>query len=152
MFSRILYPTDFSSVSEKAADYIHRLREAGAAEVIVLHVIDSASLMAPTTPGVLGGIGATPALNQRAIDDWRDSATAECAKLADSFTAAGFLARSIIDVGDPADVILRTAEEEGANVIVIGATGKGHIAELILGSVSDTVIRRSHLPLLVIKP
>lgn len=152
MFSRILYPTDFSAVSQKAADYIHQLRDAGAAEVIVLHAIDSASLMAPTTPGVLGGIGATPALNQRAIDDWRNSATTECDQLADAFTEAGFSARTIIDIGNPADVILRTAEEEGADVIVIGATGKGHFAELILGSVSDTVIRKSHLPLLVIKP
>ncbi|MGM0386620.1 MAG: universal stress protein [Actinomycetota bacterium] len=152
MFSRILYPTDFSAVSKKAADYIHQLRDAGAAEVIVLHVIDTASLMAPTTPGVLGGIGATPALNQRAIDDWRAAAATECDQLADALTEAGFFARTIIDIGDPADVILRAAEEEGADVVVIGATGKGHIAELILGSVSDTVIRKSHLPLLVIKP
>jgi nucleotide-binding universal stress UspA family protein len=40
MFERILYPTDFSDVSNKALDYIEQLKEVGTKEVIVLHVID----------------------------------------------------------------------------------------------------------------
>jgi len=34
----------------------------------------------------------------------------------------------------------------------MGASGKGHLAELILGSVSDEVVQKSHIPVLVIKP
>ena len=40
MFEKILYPTDFSNVSKKALKYIKRLKDAGAKEVVVLHVID----------------------------------------------------------------------------------------------------------------
>jgi nucleotide-binding universal stress UspA family protein len=40
MFEKILYPTDFSDVSKKALDYIKQLMQAGAKEVIVLHVMD----------------------------------------------------------------------------------------------------------------
>ena len=40
MFERILYPTDFSDVSKKALNFIKQLKDAGAKEVVVLHVID----------------------------------------------------------------------------------------------------------------
>lgn len=152
LFSRILYATDFSSVSRRAADYIHELKGAGAQEVIVLNVIDTSSLMAPAAPGVLGGVGATPALNQRAVEEWRESAAEECGRLADEFSEAGFRASVFVEVGNPAHVILRTAHAEGAAVIVMGATGKGHLAELVLASVSDEVVRKSHIPVLIVKP
>lgn len=152
LFHRILYPTDFSDVSKKAADYILKLKEAGAEEVYVLHVIDTAALMAPAGPAFFGGVGTSPALTPRAIEEWRESATEECGRLADTFAEAGLSARAVVEVGKPADVVLRTAAVEDVSIIVIGATGKGHIAELILGSVSDEVIRKTHRPVLVIKP
>ena len=40
MFKKILYPTDFSDVSEKVLNYLKELRDSGAEEVIVLHVMD----------------------------------------------------------------------------------------------------------------
>jgi nucleotide-binding universal stress UspA family protein len=40
MFKKILYPTDFSDPSKKALDYVKQLKESGAEEVIVLHVIE----------------------------------------------------------------------------------------------------------------
>lgn len=152
MFTRILFPTDFSAVSDLAAAYIHKLREAGAQEVLVLNVIDPSSLLAPATPGPLGGVGATPAMNRRAVEEWRESATEACGRLADEFSEVGFNATAAVEVGDPAHVILRTARAESCNVIVVGAHGKGHVAEFFLGSVSDEVVRKSHIPVLVIKP
>ncbi|NCD20120.1 MAG: universal stress protein [Actinobacteria bacterium] len=152
MFTRILFPTDFSSVSDLAAAYIHKLREAGAQEVLVLNVIDPSSLLAPAAPGPLGGVGATPAMNQRAVEEWRESAMEACGRLADEFSGVGFTATATVEVGDPAKIILRTARAENSKVIVVGAHGKGHVAEFFLGSVSDEVVRKSHVPVLVIKP
>ncbi len=40
MFKKILYPTDFSDVAAKALVYIKQLKEAGAQEVTILHVIN----------------------------------------------------------------------------------------------------------------
>ena len=45
MFKKILFPTDFSDVSQKAVKYIKQLKGAGAQEVIVLHVIDEKELL-----------------------------------------------------------------------------------------------------------
>lgn len=44
MFSKILYPTDFSEPSKKAVKYVKKLKEAGTKEVIVLYVIDEHEL------------------------------------------------------------------------------------------------------------
>jgi nucleotide-binding universal stress UspA family protein len=44
MFDKILYPTDFSDVANKAMDCITQLKEAGGKEVIVLHVIDERAI------------------------------------------------------------------------------------------------------------
>ncbi len=40
MFRKILYPTDFSDVSKNALNYLKQLKESGAEEILVLHVID----------------------------------------------------------------------------------------------------------------
>jgi len=40
MFKKILYPTDFSDVAHRALDFVIRLKDAGAREVVILHVID----------------------------------------------------------------------------------------------------------------
>jgi nucleotide-binding universal stress UspA family protein len=40
MFSRILYPTDFSDISKKALDYVIKLKEAGTREVVLVHIIE----------------------------------------------------------------------------------------------------------------
>ena len=44
VFSKILYPTEFSEQSTKAIEYVKKLKEAGTIEVIVLHVIDEHEL------------------------------------------------------------------------------------------------------------
>jgi len=41
MFDRILYPTDFSDIALKVLTYIKKLKDSGAREVVVLHVIDT---------------------------------------------------------------------------------------------------------------
>jgi nucleotide-binding universal stress UspA family protein len=51
--------------------------------------------------------------------------------------------------GPPAPAILRVAEEEGCDLIVIGSRGRGQIAGILLGSVSSTVAQRAHCPVLI---
>jgi hypothetical protein len=45
MFEKILYPTDFSDVANKALEYVKKLKSSGAREVIVLHINDERSLL-----------------------------------------------------------------------------------------------------------
>ncbi len=58
--------------------------------------------------------------------------------------------KTIIREGHPADEILKTAEEEGVDMIVIGARGK-RVSHLFMGSVSREVANRADVTVLVIK-
>jgi nucleotide-binding universal stress UspA family protein len=66
--------------------------------------------------------------------------------------AAGLKDRRLLVDGDPVSVLLRTAEETGADVIVVGTRGVGDRQELLLGSTSSQVTRRSVVPVVVIPP
>jgi nucleotide-binding universal stress UspA family protein len=56
-----------------------------------------------------------------------------------------------IPTGDPAEEILRLADENGADLIVVGARGLGTVKRLLLGSVSERVLRDARCPVLVVK-
>ena len=52
--------------------------------------------------------------------------------------------------GHPANVILKTAEESGIDLIVMGKTGKHGIERFIVGSVTDRVVKSANCPVLVV--
>ena len=52
--------------------------------------------------------------------------------------------------GPPAPAILRVAQEEGYDLIVLGSRGQGQIAGLLLGSVSSAVAQRADCPVLIV--
>jgi len=64
---------------------------------------------------------------------------------------AGVTARGLVRTGVPADVIVRTAEEESAAMIVIGTHGRGGVARFLLGSVADRVVRTATCPVLTVR-
>ena len=143
MFTRILYPTDFSDVSKKALAYIKQLKEAGTKEVIVLHVIDERQIEAIA----LYGRGNSCVF----IDNMEQEARREVAALENELRDCGFVVNSIVETGIPLREILRVEEEEKVSLIVIGSHGKTNLKEMLIGSVSEKVIRRSKSPVLVIK-
>jgi nucleotide-binding universal stress UspA family protein len=51
----------------------------------------------------------------------------------------------------PADSIVQVAEEIGAGLVVMGSRGLGGIKRALLGSVSDSVVRHAHCPVLVVR-
>jgi nucleotide-binding universal stress UspA family protein len=52
--------------------------------------------------------------------------------------------------GDPASEIARVAEEGGYDLIVAGSRGRSPVGELLLGSVSQSVVRQASCPVLVV--
>jgi nucleotide-binding universal stress UspA family protein len=65
--------------------------------------------------------------------------------------AAGVPFEWSVELGDPAETIVRVASEYGCNMIGVGSHGLGAVAGLLLGSVATKVIRSSRLPVLLIK-
>ena len=143
MFEKILYPTDFSDVSKKAFDVVMQLKDSGAKEVVVLHVIDSRffDAMAWYATKNLADIEA----------DLVDVVKKEIYSIEEDLRKTGFKVRVRIEKGVPASEILRAAKEENVSVIVIGSHGMSNIQEMLMGSVSEKVIRKSENLVLVVK-
>jgi nucleotide-binding universal stress UspA family protein len=53
--------------------------------------------------------------------------------------------------GHAAEAILSLAEEQGAGMIVMSTHGRGGLARAVFGSVADAILKRSHIPVLVIR-
>ena len=58
--------------------------------------------------------------------------------------------KTVIRGGHPAEEILKTAQEEGVDMIIIGARGK-RVSHLFMGSVSREVANRAEVPVLIVK-
>ena len=143
MFAKILYPTDFSDVSKKALAYLRRLKDAGAKEIVILHVIDQRKIEAIALYGTSGSLVF--------IKKMEEEARKEVIAIEEELKKCGFEAKARIEAGIPLREILRVEEEEKVSLIIIGSHGKTNIREMFMGSVSEKVIRRAKNPVLVIK-
>lgn len=65
--------------------------------------------------------------------------------------AGGSVARSYLKVGKSDKQIVTQAEEIGAGLIVIGSRGLGGVRRALMGSISDSVVRHAHCPVLVVR-
>jgi nucleotide-binding universal stress UspA family protein len=65
--------------------------------------------------------------------------------------AGGSVAQAHLRVGKPDVEITALAEEIGAGVIVVGSRGLGGVRRGLMGSVSDSVVRHAHCPVIVVR-
>lgn len=65
--------------------------------------------------------------------------------------AGGTVVDSYLELGDPADEILRLAEELEAGLIVMGSRGLGPVERLVMGSTSEDVVHRAPCPVLMMR-
>ncbi len=63
----------------------------------------------------------------------------------------GNVVQSHLRIGRPDEEVVALAEEIGAGMIVVGSRGLGGIRRALMGSVSDSVVRHAHCPVLVVR-
>ena len=143
MFKKILFPTDFSDVSEKALDYIISLKGVGAETVVIIHVIDQRSINVLYNKATKNYFKMEQEMLARA--------TRSLEEIKNLLEDYGFEVKTLIKTGFPVIEILNTEKEENVSIIVIGSHGKSNLKELFLGSVSEKVIRKCEKPVLVVK-
>jgi nucleotide-binding universal stress UspA family protein len=145
MFRKILYPTDFSEDSNKAILFIKQLKKAGAEEVVLLHVIDDRTINS------LERYTAQYADTSLIVNDIMEKALKAMDPIEEELTKSGLKVKTRVEHGIPFSQILRVETEENVSLIIIGSHGRSNIAEMLLGSVSEKVIRKSKKPVIVIK-
>ena len=134
---RILFPTDFSDNSEAARQTAASLARASGADLLVVHVQEP-----PPHVADRGFSGYAEQLNEEdARQQLHETATADPRVSCEERLLAG----------EPADTIVRCADDEQADLIVIGSHGRTGLARLLLGSVAEAVVRRARCPVLTVK-
>lgn len=136
---RILVPYDFSETSANAVRYGMGLAQAFNARVQFLYVGDSErAAMATEQP-----IESPDAL----LAAFKAAVERTVSRLAAASTATQFFVRS----GHPAAEIVAFADDEEADLIVMGTHGRGLVGHLVMGSVAEKVVRTAHCPVLTVR-
>ncbi|HTU17796.1 MAG TPA: universal stress protein [Gemmataceae bacterium] len=134
----ILHPTDFSEHSEFAFRLACALARDYNARLVLLHVLPP--------PLVIYAGGPVPAETWPSVEEAKE----RLHQLEGQ--ARRVRVESQVLEGDPVDMILRAAEETHSDVIVMGTHGRTALSRLLLGSVAESVLRRSPCPVLTAKP
>ncbi|WOF17011.1 universal stress protein [Methanoplanus sp. FWC-SCC4] len=148
MFNRVLVAIDGSKQSEKAlltaiSDLLSK-----DSDLHVIHVKNKLVYGAIEGEACYGGVESPHEICRNLLEKDKEEVSGclekTCGKNGIKYT---FHVRS----GDPRNVIIDVAEEIGADIIVLGSTGKGFGERIILGSVSTYVVVHSSITTMVVR-
>lgn len=139
---RVLVPTDFSLCSAAALKYGRALCQAFDAKLHLLHVIQDPYTQpwaAEAFPAPLGEM----------LEQWQEQARQRLAALLPEDDRAGATIATV--VGSPFYEIVRYAAEQQIDLIVVGTHGRGPLSHMLLGSVTEKVVRKAPCPVLTVR-
>ncbi len=141
-FKTILVPTDFSDAAHKALEYAVELAERLGAKVRVIHAFELPLVGFPDGTMTVTAEMATriTVAAQTALDD-----------IVSKYKDRGIDLEASLAQGDPREAVLDAAEKLGADLIVMGTHGRRGIARALIGSVAESVVRTSSIPVLTLR-
>lgn len=143
-FKKILLPIDFSSTSEDAAAYAVMMAKTHKAALQVLHVVD----VSEDAAGLYVPHLSYEKFDKEMVTGATDMLVKFCSK-----ACKGFKNFEIeIVTGNPYKSILKVAKNSGADLVVMGAFGRGRLDKLLFGSTTERVMRKSKCPVLIVHP
>jgi nucleotide-binding universal stress UspA family protein len=138
---RILFPTDFSECSDAALEFASRLASESNALLIAVHVVEM-----PKRNGDAGAADRHYAVPWNAE---RQDVMDKLRQVKPTIATVNVEHRCLS--GSPVSEILKAAEHEDADVIVIGSHGRTGLTKLLMGSVAEGLMRKATCPVLVVK-
>jgi len=134
---KIVFPTDFSPFGQEALRWATSLARDSGATLIIVHVEEP-----PMSYGggevLIGGDEGNRELLRKSL-----------VQVVPTDPAVSFEHKLL--VGDPATAVVEAANEENADLIVLGTHGRTGLTRLLMGSVAEAVVRRAKCPVLVVK-
>lgn len=130
---RILCPVDFSELSRHALDHAAVLARSYEAQITVLHVFNVPQPVVPVS-GIAGDVPVIPPVRPEDVVE-------EVRRFCGSLTVAGNALEIVATAGTPAKEIVRYADHMSADLLVMGTHGREGFERLVLGSVTEKVLR-----------
>ena len=150
---KILACVDFSEYSTMVLSYAAALASAPEMQIIVLNVINQRDIN-----GIKMAVGYFPSLGpvvlsvEDHVDNWKKDRLIQLKQLAkEHFFEDKSKMHLIVDTGIPYDCILKTAEAESVDVIVIANKGRGNLSRVLFGSTAEKVFRHSPVPVVCVR-
>jgi len=143
-YRQIVAATDLSPRSLLAVDRGFMIARRSGARLTIVH-----ALPLDTLGEIKSMLGAhASALSERIAADAREALTTIAQ---DPAHAHGVAAHTHLAEGLPGSVVPAYAEGIGADLVILGAHGKGFVRRLLLGSTASHLLRKSRCPVLVVK-
>ena len=134
MFKTILAPTDFSDLSANGVRYAGQLASETGAELIIFNVVV---------------LDESNAIDKREMEQHKKRLADFVAKKVPD-AGARLKMRQLVDAGQPFGAIVDCAEKEGVDLIVMSSHGRTGVPRMLIGSVTDKILRGSPCPVLVV--
>ena len=131
---KILAPTDLSELSALGVRYALELSRGWGAEVTVYHIADGAELASCKAFSLQDLVEK----HKKSLSQFLTDHFAELLPLVE--------VREKVEVGEPAASILAEAEKAGSDLIVMSTHGRTGLAHLLMGSVTEEVVRNAVCP------
>lgn len=142
MFSHILLASDGSECALKAADSAAAIAAKFDSSLTILNVYHPQPITGPFEAPV------TICMDEHSIAALQDEAVCRAGHVVRGYNVKY---QSRKEIGIPASEIVRFAQEEGCDLIVVGSRGLNAFQSFLIGSVSDGVTHHAHCPVLVVR-
>ncbi|MGH2609738.1 MAG: universal stress protein [Tepidiformaceae bacterium] len=150
MYERVLVPLDGSSLAEAILPYVEELSKKLGSELVLLHAVPplESFLSVPIDP-------IAPPVGVDAVQIHEASTKAGAEYLAGvkaRLESASIAATTVLVDGHGEAAILEYAEREAPSLIAMATHGRGGLSRMVMGSVADAIVRKSRLPVLLLRP
>lgn len=139
---KILVAIDLSDASEKVVGAAKYLAKATDGDIRVLHVAEA-------EPDFVGYDAGPEVVRDQVAKEFRDEHRGVQA-LAESLRKAGVSAKALLIKGPIIDTVLAEAKRFDADLLVVGSHGFGALYDLLVGSSSRGILKRTEIPVLVV--
>ncbi len=136
VYKRILAPVDCSASSLNALREAARFAKRDRAELLALHVIPP---YAGDVEFVIGGV----------MEEMEDTCKKAVDQVSEIATEEGVVVKTIVEEGEPAEMILQAAEERGCDLVVMGRRGLRRLEYVLVGSATRHLVDRGRMEVLV---
>jgi nucleotide-binding universal stress UspA family protein len=141
--NNILVPIDFSNHSEKALTYASEIAQSYNAQLQVLHIIEETMHPAFSVTGKSSIFDLVPGI--------KEDSKKRIAKMLEKFVSDKVKSKVFIQGGRAANDIIKFAKENSTDLIVIATHGLTGLEHMLLGSVTEKVVRMAHCPVFTVK-
>ena len=143
---KILVPTDFSKPAMIAAEVAADIAKRGNAELTLLHVVEEA---VGNSLNVEGQVTADGRWEERLFTmKLIEKAKKQLAKLVEDPKFEGIKVKQELRIGSPYHGMNTIITERKVDLVVMGTAGHSELEQMIIGSNTEKIVRRSHCPVL----